>query len=398
MKNVRLIRLLLFIAFVLLVFACSNDKKNKGVYYKPKAKEKIMTDDERENAIQAKRAELLSFDSLLYCENIKLSIFIPKTTDRITHNVSSYALSKMMKIVTQNGIGCIGGDPIFALAMTMTPLKGGITNAIPQQKYTNYDINIYVGNMVTGDLYGSYRKEIIGIGDTDEAAAINAISAITNSPEIQSMLKTSSKKIVAWYNENSRTYISMVESLVSLQDYSQALSLLKSVPQECEACFAYAESRMGEISKKLLEQLATRNLEALKHSIATCGSRYNPEAYAYLRMIPSGSPEKVEGQKIFDLYVENLIEEEREAVVHKRFMEKEQIAYQKLELQQQMEANQTMIEMYMRDSSVNQTNNDDSLGINALDLIGAFLGGGSFMGLIGETVQLGIGEMFKCFK
>ena len=26
------------------------------------------------------------------------------------------------------------------------------------------------------------------------------------------------------------------------------------------------------------------------------------------------------------------------------------------------------------------------------------IGGGSFMGLIGETVQLGIGEMFKCFK
>lgn len=395
MKSIGLNEIVIFFITALLLGSCSNSKKSNSVYYKPKARESKLTDSERQMAIQAKRAELLSLDSLLFENKIKLSILVPKPTEKITQNVSSYALTKMMKIVSQNGIGCVSGDPIFALAMTMTPLNEGMTTTIPQQAYTNYDVNLYVGNMITGDLYGSCRMEIMGIGNSPESTAINAISTITNNREIQTMIKTSNEKIISWYNNNSRTFISLVESLLALNKYSQALCLLKSAPQEAEVCFTYAEQQIGVISKKLLEQNASKNLEALKHAIAVGGKQYNPDAYAYLNMIPIDCKEKVEGQKIFDVYVENLKQEEKEAVVHQRFIEKEQLACQKLELQLQIETNQAMIEKYRIDSTISQSGNEESSGFSLASLIGETFGGGPFMSILGEVVQFGANEMFN---
>lgn len=395
MKIIALRSILMFFITALFWGSCSDSKKSNSVYFKPKAQESKLTDHERQMAIQAKRAELLSLDSLLFDNNIKLSILVPKPTEKITENVSSYALSKMIKILTQNGVGCVSGDPIFALAMTMTPLNEGMTTTIPQQSYTNYDINLYVGNMITGDMYGSCRMEIMGIGNSPEATAINAISSISNNTEIQMMIKTSSEKIISWYNKNSRTFISLVESLVALNKYSQALCLLKSAPQEAEVCFTYAEQQIGVISKKLLEQNASKNLEALKHAIAIGGKQYNPDAYAYLNMIPIDCKEKVEGETIFDAYVENLKQEEKEALDHQRFIEKEQLACQKLELQLQIETNQAMIEKYRIDSTTSQSNYEEPSGFSLASLIGETFGGGPFMSILGEVVQIGATEMLN---
>lgn len=397
MSKISINRIVIILLTALFLNACT-DRKSNGIYFKPQMQESKLTDSEREKAIQAKRAELFSLDSLTFNNSIKLSILVPKPTEKITPNVSNYALSKMLTIVSQNGVGCVGNDPIFALAMTMTPLKEGITTTIPQQAYTNYDINLYVGNMITGDLYDSYRMEIIGIGNTSEAAAINAISRISNNAEIQKMLKNSSKKIIAWYKDYSRSFISLVESLVALNKYSQALCLLKSVPQEAEICFAYAEQQIDKISKKLLEQNAAKNLEALKHAIAAGGNKYNPETHAYLSMIPTDCLERLEGEKIFDQYIENLKQEEKEAVEHQRFVEKEQLAYQKLELQLQLETNQAIIEQYRTEAIANKSGNiegDVSIGASLANLIGETFGGGPFVGIIGEVVQLGVNEILN---
>lgn len=397
MKNIALNSILIFFFTTLFLGACSNSKKSNSVYFRPEAQESKLTSEERQRAIQAKRTELLSLDSLLFNNSINLSILVPKPTERITQNVSSYAMSKMMKILAENGIGCVGGDPIFALAMTMTPINEGITTTIPQQVYTNYDINLYVGNMINGDLYGSYRMEIMGIGNSPEATAINAIYAISNNTEIQMMIKASNEKIISWYNKNSRTFISLVESLVALKKYSQALCLLKSAPQEAEACFTYAEQQISVISRKLQEQNAIKNLEALKHSIAIGGKHYNPDAYAYLSLIPIGCSEKVEGQKVFDLYIRNLKQEEKEAIAHQRFIEKEQLACQKLELQLQIETNQAMIEKYRIDSAISQSSDKETPGFSLAGLIGETFGGGPFMNVLGEVVQLGVCEMLDLF-
>ena len=136
---------------------------------------------------------------------------------------------------------------------------------------------------------------------------------------------------------------------------------------------------------------------SFEHSIAIGGKHYNPDAYAYLSLIPIGCSEKVEGQKVFDLYIRNLKQEEKEAIAHQRFIEKEQLACQKLELQLQIETNQAMIEKYRIDSAISQSSDKETPGFSLAGLIGETFGGGPFMNVLGEVVQLGVCEMLDLF-
>lgn len=394
MGILKTIQIAFFLFIMLWCAACINEKKSKGVYYNPTHKESQLTDSERQKAIDTKRKELLNIDSLVFDNSVKLTILVPNPQNGLTQNVSNYAMSKMMQIVSKNGIGSIGGNPIFALAMTMTPLNQGKTTSISQQSYVNYDINLYVGNMITGDLYGSCRFEIMGVGNDTETAAINAISSLTNNAEIQGMLKKSSDRIIAWYTVNSKSFITSVESLLSMKQYSQALCLLKSVPEKAETCFAYAEQNMKAVAERLQKANAVKNLDALKNAIAVNRDKYNPEAGLYLSMIPADCAEKSEAQKLFDSYVANLDNKEKEAIEHQRFIEKEQLLLQKMELQLQIETNQTMIEKYQMDSE-NSVSDGEASNVSLASLFGLESTGGPFIGLIGEVVQLGVTEILS---
>ena len=196
--------------------------QSKGAKFAPKERESSLSDSERKTAVNQKKAELdslnLDIQTLVFENNVKLTVLPPAVTDDITEETSALMAGKLMQITAQNGIGGYGNSPAFALAVMMAPTGRAATGSAPQKMLTKYTITFYVANMLTGDVYASHSEDVEGVGATFSEATHNAVNEIKNTPALQQMLKTASGRIISWYN-NVQSFKAIVEGNVSKQEY-----------------------------------------------------------------------------------------------------------------------------------------------------------------------------------
>ena len=338
---------LFFIIGIFFLVAC-NGGNQKGVKFAPKERISHLTEQERKDAIAKKRAELtgLNVDTLLFANNIKLTILSPKPKNEITLDVSKLAETKMIQIACQNGISGLGTNPVFVLAMTMTPINKGITSTVPERKTGVYAMNVYVGNMITKDIYASISSQIMGVGDTFGQVALNAVSSIENTPEFQQLLKKASARIIQWYDTNVATFKAQVEALIISGEYAQAHALLSSVPETASQCFEYARQKQGMVLKNLMEQRKADNLAKMKDAIAEAGTSYSAKVAGYYQMIPANCPERKIADNLYEKYMADMESAVESEIEHKRYMEKAEVEFRALQVQAEIEASHAAMSQY----------------------------------------------------
>lgn len=329
----------LLIAIILLA-SCNNGKQ--GTKFAPKEREQAFASDaERQAAIEKKRAELdslnLDMQTLVFDNNIKLTVLPPAAKGDITEETSTLMAGKMMQIVSQNGIGGYGNSPAFALAVVMEPTGRATTGTAPQRMITKYTITYVVANMLTGDVYASHSDDVEGVGATFTEASRNAVNDIKNTPALQQMIKTASERIIMWYND-VEGFKAIVEKFVSKQEYETAYALLSSVPKEAPVCLAYATSRQTKVLDDMKIQKAAETLVELKNAIAVAGEKYNPMAAGYLKMIPANSKQYAEASKLYDNYIQHIQDIRMDSIKHEQKMEIERLAYEQVKLEHQQKA------------------------------------------------------------
>ena len=144
---------------------------------------------------------------------VKLTIMAQKPNADFSQNAAQALESKMLNIASKNGIVGYGGDPAFVFAALITPLGKDVTTTPPVKKVIKYTLNLYVANVVTGDVYGSSSMDLMGIGNSYELAALNAITSFDDNSSIQKMLHEATNKIISWYIDLKRklTYLKTSE-------------------------------------------------------------------------------------------------------------------------------------------------------------------------------------------
>lgn len=325
----------------LLFLACGNSSK-QGTKFAPKERDEAFASDaERQAAIEKKRAELdslkLDIQTLVFDNNIKLTVFPPAPTEDITEETATLMSGKMMQIVAQNGIGGYGNSPAFALAVVMAPTGRAATGTAPQRMITKYTITYMVANMLTGDVYASHSDDVEGVGATFTEATRNAVNDIKNTTALQQMIKTGSERIIAWYN-NVAGFKAIVEEFVNKQEFETAYALLASVPKEAPACLEYATSRQNQVLEEMKNQKASETLAELKNAIAAAGERFDPMAAGYLKMIPEKSKQYAEASKLYDNYVQHIQDVRMDSIKHEQKMELERVAFEQVKLEHQQKA------------------------------------------------------------
>ena len=385
MRNIGLL-----LAIMLLV-ACNNGKQ--GTKFAPKEREQAFASDaERQAAIDKKRAELdslnLDIKTLVFENNIKLTILPPAATGDITEDASSLMVGKMMQIVAQNGIGGYGNSPVFALATVMAPTGRATTGTAPQKMITKYTITYVVANMLTGDVYASHSEDVEGVGSSFTEATRNAINDIKNTPALQQMLKTASERIMSWYNSNPQGFKAIVEDFISKQDYETAYALLASVPQEAKECMAYAQKRQNQVLEDMKNQKAAETLAELKNAIAAAGEKYDPMPSGYLKMIPANSKQYAEASKLYDNYTQHIRDVRMDSIKHEQKMELERLAQEQVKLQHQQKAS-----MKIADGAVSRpfASSDSGSGSTGSKLVESFKKHPFLWGLGAGVVATGIG-------
>lgn len=297
----RLYNIIGIALLVMLVASCGN---NSGKTFQPKERKSSLTASQRELALDKKRAELeIQLDSLLYSHGVKFSILKPKVDgEDITEDVSNALAIKMLEIASQNGISGLGTSPSFVLGVEIAQTGWKVTGTAPQKMMVDYDLTFKVMNTATGDVFGTATQQITGVGNSFEEANRNAMNSVKSTPQLQKMLQTASERIISWYNANLPALRRQVAKAEGEGKYDLAAAILSSVPDQAKAASQWASSRLPATMKAMQHQHAADMLGQLEGAIASANNEYSPEIAAYLRLIPTDTPEYVKAQQAFDAY------------------------------------------------------------------------------------------------
>lgn len=298
----------------LLAISCGGNS-DKGVKFAPKEKESNLTDAERKAAIdERKKALTLDISSMMNSNGVKLTVLPPAPQGDVTDAVSELIGMKMMNIIAANGIGGVNNVPDFALAATMTETGRETTSTAPQKFIVKYDINFQVLNVNDGNVYGSATESVSGVGNTFGEAVRKAAEEIKTTPRLQQLLSSSSEKIINWYNDNLPTLKNQVSAAIGDNNYALALSYLGSVPSQASAAYAYATQEQPKVLEAFKKHNASTNMAALKGAIAAGqqAGELNQDVYNYLAMIPTGTPEYAQAEKLVESYQTNVLKRQAE--------------------------------------------------------------------------------------
>ena len=249
-----------FVALCFVVSACKNgsnaSQQETGKIFAPKERTSSMTTQDLENAIAQKRTEqVLDFGALINSNGIRLSILQPIVAGDITQSVSDRLCMRMLEIASQNGISGMGGNPNFVLGVEINQIGRSATGSAPQRMTVQYEMLFKVMNAITGDVYGTAKQEVVGVGRSFEEASVNAANDIKNTAEIQEFLNSSSKRIIDWYNNNLSVIKNEVDKAEALGDYAYALAILGGVPEQAPTAYQYVTQKQPSTLSGMLHLL-----------------------------------------------------------------------------------------------------------------------------------------------
>lgn len=370
----------------------SQEESSQGVKFAPKERESKLTDAERKAAIAERKAALqVNLESMMSTNGVKLTVLPPTPNGDITEEISEQIGVKMLSIIAANGIGGVNNVPDFALAATMNETGRQTTGTAPQKCIVKYDINYQVMNVLDGNVYASTSEGITGVGNTFEEATRNAINEIKSNANLQSMLSTGSERIISWFNDNLPSLKNQVSGAMGDKNYALAMALLKSVPSQAETAYKYASEEYPKVLETYKKEQAVTNLAALKSAIAQ-GEQANEirqEAYNYLAMIPVGTPEYTQAEKLVETYQTNVLKKQAEAQKRKYDKEEaERVQKEKMELAQldadrqiaiaEARASEQAMRLHMREKDDSKRGFWGNLGariISGMDYVGDKISG-----------------------
>lgn len=258
--------------------------------------------------VVTKRPTSSNVDSVLaFIGQVKLNIMIP---EGLPENSKNILHNKMVAMTSVNGVGSVDASPILCVIPTFAEINHDITATVPAKHKIKYDFNIWVANLETGEVFASAQQDLLGIGDSEELAFGNAISAITpNDNKWQEMLKTAQDRIIEFYNANGDRLIKEAQGYQAVNDYSKALLILNNIPMACGEVF----DRAIEVKNSVLEKCFQNDAELLISKMKSCMASprddengFSHEFLAAYAMVPHNSKVKAEADALYAEYVKSL--------------------------------------------------------------------------------------------
>ena len=164
------------------------------------------------------------------CE-LPLMIVVPEQTVELSPMAESQLTGKIRQVVTQNGMGGGARYSNFSIVANLVETSKQITSGLRPLVTITTGLELYVANNRTGDKFASTAVTLSGAGKNERTAYQAAISSLRpDNTSLQSFMKTAKRKIIAYYDTQTKSIIRQAKSLSAQQDFEQALFLLTSIP------------------------------------------------------------------------------------------------------------------------------------------------------------------------
>jgi hypothetical protein len=149
--------------------------------------------------------------------------------------------SKLRQIVTHSGM--TGGTRFsnFFISANLTEGSKNLTSGLRPLVTVSLDLELSVGNTMTGDRYAATSVRLSGAGPSEARAYVAAVSGVNaGSPQLQQFMKTARQRIKRYYDTQTSDIVKRARDFAVKQQFDEAFFLLTSVPA-CSSNYADVE-------------------------------------------------------------------------------------------------------------------------------------------------------------
>lgn len=160
-----------------------------------------------------------------------LMVVVPEQADALTPQAKSQLESKMRQIVTRNGMAGGVRYSQFCVVASLSQTSKEVITALEPTVALTVDLELYIGNNLTGDKFASTAIPLKGAGRSEVAAYRTALATINASNvQLQQFMKNAKQKIGQYYEKETPNIIRRARTLSTQQRFEEALYLLTSIP------------------------------------------------------------------------------------------------------------------------------------------------------------------------
>lgn len=198
-------------------------------------------------------AMLISFNA---SAQIELTPVVDATIGGLTANNIAIAENRLRSIISSYGMES-GYDGHFVLACKIAALERNISG---NNLIQHIEVTFAIGDNVGNKCFGTTSVECIGIGQSQGQAMTSALKNIRgNDPKLQELIATSKERIIGYYEAHGAAIIAKARSLITAQEWEEALLELTAIPRECSV-YPQAVTMMNKVYQEHINHDAAQIL------------------------------------------------------------------------------------------------------------------------------------------
>jgi hypothetical protein len=219
---------------------------------------------------------------------ISLAVVMPDNIEGIETTQLSKIESKILQLVSNNGMGAKGYNNNFVIYPKFEVWEEKLVESGMQDLLViDCQISLYVKQVDNNLVYASINKTLRGNGRDKRLAITNAISRLSVADkDLITFISTAKQKINKYYDENCDRILNQATTLASSNDFEKAFGVLSNVPEEV-ACYDKVKLKITEVYKAYANNICQKQINEANAHIAA--QRYNQALTILASIDPSTS-------------------------------------------------------------------------------------------------------------
>lgn len=165
---------------------------------------------------------------------LPISVYVESQAEPCPPAAQVQIKNKLTQLLTANGIASMDYFGQFFLTAFVVPQTKEVVSSAPMKIVEQMDITFYIADYTNQVVFSTASLPARGVGDTEAKCYMNAIKSInTSSPTLAKFIQEGRTKIIAYYNHEADNIIKKANFLASTKQYEEALSLIVTIPAQC---------------------------------------------------------------------------------------------------------------------------------------------------------------------
>lgn len=256
---------------------------------------------------------ILSNYSFAQNTDFTIGLILPEPSQKINEAQITKLESKLSNLINKSGVVTYGYNNDFVIFPIIniddtSIVQGGLENIT----VTTIDLTLNIKQISSNKSFNIVSKKIKGSGKTEQLAITNGFSLIkVDDKDLITFISKGKENIFKYFNENCKSILTKAANLNAKQDYEQAISLLQSIPETGNSCYAESQKNALAYYKSYQSKLCKENLIKAKSEISI---KNYENALSYLYMIDSGSSCYSEVEKLINQISDKVQKDENKEI------------------------------------------------------------------------------------